>query len=65
MKPICTKHQLVQIMIKQRWTHERLAELLDITARQIRRYVSGDAPIPRTVEMSINFILCKGSKHVG
>lgn len=57
MKQIRTKHQLVQFMIKYEWTQERLAKLLDITTRQVRRYVAGDAPIPRTVELSINFII--------
>ena len=57
MKTIKTKHQLVQIMIKRGWTHEALAKLLDITPRQIRRYVAGDAPIPRTVELSVNFLI--------
>lgn len=61
MKVIKTKHQLVQTMIKQEWTHEGLATLLDLTTRQIRRYVAGDAPIPRTVELSINWLIqeCK------
>lgn len=59
MKEIKTKHQLVQVMIKRKWTHEKLAQLLDLTTRQIRRYVAGDAPIPRTVELSINLLLQK------
>lgn len=61
MKTIKTKHQLVQVMIKQEWTHAGLATLLDITPRQIRRYVAGDAPIPRTVELSVNWLIreCK------
>lgn len=57
MKQLRTKHQLVQIMIKREWTHEDLAKLLDLTTRQIRRYVAGDAPIPRTVELSINLLI--------
>jgi transcriptional regulator with XRE-family HTH domain len=60
VKIIKTKHQLVQLMVKQKWTQERLAALLDLTTRQIRRYVSGDAPIPRTVELSINLLIQEG-----
>lgn len=57
MRQIRTKHQLVQIMIKRQWTQEKLAKLLDLTTRQIRRYLTGEAPIPRTVELSINLLI--------
>lgn len=57
MIAIKTKHQLVQLMIKRKWTQEQLAGLLDLTTRQIRRYVAGDAPIPRAVELSINWLI--------
>ncbi len=35
---------------------EEVARRLDVTRRQMRRYVSGETPIPRTVELSLAFL---------
>jgi hypothetical protein len=40
-------------------TQTELAATLDISARTMRRYVAGDAPIPRVVALAIELLLLK------
>lgn len=45
-----------RILRAQGWTHEQIAKKLDLTTRQIRRYVSGDAPIPHVVRLALHHL---------
>ena len=47
----------------QGWTQEKLAAELGITARQIRRYESGDRTIPRMLELALLTFIHVPKRH--
>jgi transcriptional regulator with XRE-family HTH domain len=54
-----TKEQLAAALLELGLTQTELAASLDISARTMRRYVAGDARIPRVVELAIELLLLK------
>lgn len=52
-----TTQQLQRAIVDLNLTQSSLATALDISDRTMRRYVAGDAPIPRVVELAVNYLL--------
>ena len=52
-----TSQQLQHAIIALELTQNALASALDISDRTMRRYIAGDAPIPRVVELAIQYLL--------
>ena len=52
-----TPQQLQRAIVDLNLTQTSLAAALDISDRTMRRYVAGTAPIPRVVELAINYLL--------
>jgi len=53
---LMSRHQFRRVLEAHEWTHERIAALLDMNPRQIRRYVSGAAPIPHVVALALHYL---------
>lgn len=51
-----TKQQLRKFLEKMGWPQTRTAEALDIDHRTMRRYVSGDKPVPKAVELALKYL---------
>ena len=54
-----TQIELAAALRELSLTQSELAAALDISARTMRRYVAGDARIPRVVELAIELLLLK------
>jgi hypothetical protein len=52
-----TSQQLQRAIVDLSLTQSALATALDISDRTMRRYIAGDAPIPRVVELAIEYLL--------
>ncbi len=51
------RRQLLKDTLKDlSWTHARLAEELEMSERNIRRYVAGDLDIPMVVCLALRWI---------
>jgi hypothetical protein len=51
-----TGEQMRAIFKRVSWTQKDAAALLDLSERNIRRYIAGHLPIPRVVELAINWL---------
>ncbi len=51
------QQQLMAAIAQLNLTQASLARALDISDRTMRRYVAGDAPIPRVVELAVKYLL--------
>ena len=51
-----TALQLQRLLDRAGMSQRGAAKSLDINERTMRKYVSGDAPIPRTVELAAKYL---------
>jgi len=49
--------ELKKLLETNHWSQVGIARQLEITDRQIRRYISGDAAIPKHIEVAILCII--------
>jgi DNA-binding transcriptional regulator YiaG len=49
--------ELRQIRHQLKLTQQQLADILDVSMRQVRRWEKGDTPIPKVVAMAVRGIL--------
>jgi hypothetical protein len=49
MSPATTPTQFRALLAKAGFTHSQAAAFLELTDRTLRRYLSGETPIPKTV----------------
>jgi hypothetical protein len=48
--------QLKRDLERLGWTHRQLAEVLDLSERNIRRYISGELDIPKVVCLAVLWV---------
>jgi len=51
------KQDLIAAIAALGTTQTGIAKMLELGDRTVRRYVAGDAPIPRVVELAVTYLL--------
>lgn len=54
-----TPNQLRKLLNSAGLSQSEAARQIDITDRNMRRYIAGDLPIPRTVEFALLYVIEK------
>lgn len=55
--------QLRKLLADAGLTQKAAAELLGMTDRQMRRYVSGENPVPRVVDLALRYVIEQREKE--
>lgn len=55
-----TGNQLQKLLDSSGLSQRGAARLIEISERQMRRYVAGDAKVPRVVEYALRWVVAQG-----
>lgn len=58
-----TALQLQRLLDRSGLSQRSAAKALEINERSMRRYCSGEQPVPKTIELALLYLASQGEKH--